>query len=131
MEWHGDEFIKNLEQQLGDNLEKAAIYLKDRVKEAVNQSQPYERYIGENGVYYKGDDPSEPGEAPKKITGTLQRSITHKMSTDRQHAYVGSNLDYAYYLEFGTSKMAARPFLRSTLIEEADAIAKIVTTGKQ
>lgn len=131
MEWKGEQFVKNLEKELGDNLEKAAIYLKDKVKQKINRSQPYERYVGEHGIYYKGDDPSAPGDAPKKITGTLQRSITHEMSKDRQQAFVGSNLDYAFWLEMGTSKMQARPFLRSTMIEEADAITNILTTGKK
>ena len=130
IEWQGDDFIRGLEKQLGDNLEKAAIYLKDKVKQAVNRSQPYERYVGEAGVYYHGEEPSAPGDPPKKITGTLQRSIAHEMSPDRKQAFVGSNMEYAFYLELGTSKMAARPFLRSTLMAERDKIAKIIAEGK-
>lgn len=130
-EWHGDEFLKLTEKELGDNLEKAAIWFKGRVKDKINRSEPYTRYVGDHGIYYKGLDPSSPGQEPKKITGTLQRSITHRMSDDRKRAFVGSTLSYAAYLEMGTAKMAARPYLRSTLLEESDAITAIVTTGKK
>jgi HK97 gp10 family phage protein len=131
VEWHGDEFLKLTAKELGDNLEKAAVYLKGKVKDKINRSEPYTRYVGDHGVYYDGQDPSSPGEEPKKITGALQRSITHRMSEDRLQAFVGSNLDYAYFLEVGTAKMAARPFLRSTMLEEADALTSIVATGKK
>jgi HK97 gp10 family phage protein len=130
-DWRGDEFLRAMEKQLADNLEKAAVYFKGQVKDKINRSEPYTRYVGDHGIYYTGQDPSAPGEEPKKITGTLQRSITHRMSEDRRHAFVGSNIDYAAYLEMGTSKMAARPYLRSTLIEESDVLVSIVTTGKK
>lgn len=130
VEWSGDKFLSGLEKQMGDNLEKAAIYLKGKVKEALNRSEQYQRFVGDHGVWYKGEDPSSPGSPPKKITGTLQRSIAHEMGPDRKEAFVGSNIDYALFLELGTSKMAARPFLRSTLMKERDAIAKILATGK-
>lgn len=131
IEWNGDQFLQDVERQLGDNLEKAAIYFKEQVKLAINRSQDRERSVGEAGVYYKGLDPSQPGEPPKKLVGFLQRSIAHAMSPDRQQAYVGTNLDYGLYLELGTSKMEARPYLRPTLARLRDEIARIVATGKR
>jgi HK97 gp10 family phage protein len=128
--WDGEKYLKNLEADLGNNLEKAAIFLKGKVKEALNRSEEYQRFVGDHGIWYKGEDPSSPGSPPKKITGALQRSIAHEMGPDRKEAFVGSNVEYALYLELGTSKMAARPFLRSTLMKERDAIARIIATGK-
>ena len=44
-------------------------------------------------------------------TGRLRNSITHEqMSEDTE--VIGTNVEYAPYVELGTSKMAARPFLR-------------------
>lgn len=43
-------------------------------------------------------------------TGALRNSITH--DSDSEAAYVGSNIEYAPYVEMGTSKMAARPFIQ-------------------
>ena len=48
-----------------------------------------------------------------------------------QVAFVGSALDYAFFLEMGTSKMHARPFLRPTLAACRDAILQILATGKR
>lgn len=41
-------------------------------------------------------------------TGRLRNSIAHKVSTDRGEtaAYIGTNLEYAPYVEFGTGKYA-------------------------
>lgn len=131
VEWNGDKFLHNLENNLGQNLEKAAIYLKDHVKTALNRSQPRSRSVGDSGVHYKGLEPSAPGEAPKKLVGFLQRSIAHAMSADRQQAFVGTNLEYGLFLEIGTSKMAARPYLRPTLDKLKDEITRIIATGKK
>lgn len=130
-DWQGDEFIEGLKAQLGINLEKAAIYLKEKVKMALNEPQAYERYVGENGVYYTGLGPSTPGNPPKKITGFLQRSIAHEMSDDKLSAFVGTGVVYGLYLETGTVKMAARPFLSSTLLTERATVDQIIRTGKR
>jgi phage protein, HK97 gp10 family len=52
--------------------------------------------------------------APVK-TGNLRRSIhieTTEKSPTRVVASVGPHVDYAIYLEYGTRRMHARPFLR-------------------
>lgn len=45
-------------------------------------------------------------------TGRLRNSITHDVDMVEQAAYIGSNVEYAAYVELGTSKMRARPYLR-------------------
>jgi len=51
---------------------------------------------------------SAPGEAPATDTGALVSSIYNE-SRGKYSRAIGSRLDYAYYLEFGTFKMAKRP----------------------
>lgn len=121
-----DDFMRDITQELGRRVEKAAIHLTNKMKEKVNRSQPYHIGKGKKGRYYHGEDPSKPGEAPKKIRGDLQRSITYEMAPDKQSAKVGTNLDYGAYLELGTSKMAPRPYIRSTFIEELPTINDIL-----
>lgn len=58
-----------------------------------------------------GPSPSAPGNPPAVDTGNLRRSIQVKQDTANGDVQVGSNIDYARYLEYGTSKMAARPWL--------------------
>lgn len=45
-------------------------------------------------------------------TGRLGNSITYGVDTNEPAVYIGSNVEYAPYVELGTSKMAARPFLK-------------------
>ena len=67
---------------------------------------------------------STPGDPPYKQTGRLRSSITHEMITDGQGAIarIGTNLKYGLYLELGTRRMAARPYLRRALDETRDEI---------
>ena len=68
--WSGDAYNKKLEKELGRNLEATAIYYKGKVKEALNRSQPYSRGVGQSGIWYRGLEPSLPGEPPKKVRET-------------------------------------------------------------
>ena len=52
---------------------------------------------------------SAPGEAPQSDTGRLAGSV--QVDNRGEVADVGTNLDYGEYLEHGTTKMAARPWL--------------------
>lgn len=119
------DFLEDLKQQLADNLERACYHLENKIKEKINRDEPYHISKGPKGRWYKGDDPSLPGEPPKKVRGDLQRSITHEVIDDVGR--VGTNLDYGLYLEFGTQHMAARPYFRATLDEEARTLAEILS----
>lgn len=44
-------------------------------------------------------------------TGNLRNSITHQQF-DENTEVIGTNVDYAAYVELGTHKMAARAYLR-------------------
>jgi len=54
---------------------------------------------------------SAPGQPPMTDTGRLANSITFDRIGDLT-ATVGSELIYATWLEYGTSRMASRPFFR-------------------
>lgn len=43
-------------------------------------------------------------------TGNLRNSITH--TSDDDTAYIGTNVEYAPYVEYGTSRTKAQPFLK-------------------
>lgn len=50
-------------------------------------------------------------------TGRLRSSITHSLATDERGllALIGTNVEYARYVEFGTRRMRAQPYLRPSL----------------
>lgn len=59
----------------------------------------------------KAHTASAPGEAPAVDTGRLRQSIVAN-KLDPGHWQVGTNVEYALHLEYGTRKMSARPFMR-------------------
>lgn len=62
-------------------------------------------------------------------TGTLRRNITHEVdgSHDTGYARIGTNIEYAPHVEFGTSKRPPNPFLRNAYDSRiGDAKAEIV-----
>lgn len=96
---------------------------------------------GSGRVYVKGKNKdivhqaSSPGDPPAVDTGRLQSSISTNWTgsgmargvvgskassedgvgvpnSDGFHVLVGTNVEYAPFLEFGTRRMAARPFVR-------------------
>lgn len=54
---------------------------------------------------------SAKGEAPKTDTGRLVSNIFSILDADEGAVEIGTDLKYGRYLEFGTSRMAARPWL--------------------
>mgnify|MGYP000006852678 CR=1 FL=1 len=57
-------------------------------------------------------------------TGNLRNSITH--ITDDKAAYIGTNVEYGKYVETGTVKMAAQPFLGPAATEHTETYQNIV-----
>lgn len=61
---------------------------------------------------------SAPGEYPKSLTGKLVASLFKRTSSSTAlTAEVGTGLNYGKYLEFGTSRMLPRPWLRPSFLE--------------
>lgn len=70
--------------------------------------------------------PSFPDNPPAVDTGTLRRSITSQVDEPTLTGKVGSNVEYAPELEFGSSKIAPRPWLRPALEQNEKNIEKIL-----
>ena len=56
--------------------------------------------------------------------GILKNSISHEV--DSLTVYIGTNVEYARYVEFGTSRMVARPYLGPAIKGELDTYRKMV-----
>lgn len=50
-------------------------------------------------------------------TGNLRGSITYEVDTADNAVYIGTNVEYAPYVELGTSRQEAQPFLRPAASE--------------
>ena len=55
------------------------------------------------------------GEYPATDTGFLVNNITTKLQPNGLEGEVVSRADYSSHLEFGTSKLGARPFMQPSL----------------
>ena len=69
---------------------------------------------------------SAPGEAPANDTGTLVRGIEVRKGQEDFTYEVHSIADYAGYLEYGTSRMAPRPYLQPAAKKAEPDIVKLI-----
>jgi len=72
---------------------------------------------------------SLPGEPPRKRTGFGQRGIVREFDGLTARVGVTANAIYMYYLELGTSRIAKRPWIISTLKKHRTLIGKLMATG--
>ena len=98
-------FDGDISRQLNLIVNAAALESVNDVKKAIQGPPKTGRKYQRGTVVHQA---SAPGQAPATDTGFLVSSIYNE---DRGYLTkaIGSRLDYAYYLEFGTRKIAARP----------------------
>ena len=80
----------------------------------------------------KAHHPSLPENPPAVDTGRLRGSINYEIHGSGQEVYgiVGSTLkepDYAFWTEYGSTKMAPRPWLRPAMRKNNDFVRASIT----
>lgn len=89
-----------------------------------------EHSITEGSISGKGHIPSAPGEPPNADTRLLDTSIeTTLVSVSPPRVDVTSHAPYSAALEFGTSKMAERPFMRPALAKKRSIVREKVVAA--
>lgn len=117
LKWNGSPAEKACRRAAARKLNKAAHFLRSEVVQIISTST-------------RANGPSEAGEPPHADTGKLRQSIQVRQATpDSLEAEVGSTLDYAGYLEYGTRIMAARPYLSRVLADRASYIVNVLKNG--
>lgn len=90
-------------------------------------------------IYMKGKNrsirhqASAPGEPPATDTGRLVNSIVGdaKVIGKQVQGYLEARTDYAGYLEFGTRKLAARPFMTPSVMRNRDRAIALMREAVQ
>ena len=77
------------------------------------------------GVTYGNHTASTAGNPPNSDTGYLASNIFVVIDQNKMGSSVESRADYSEALEFGTSKMAARPFMQPALEENRRKIIQM------
>lgn len=62
-------------------------------------------------------------------TGNLRNSITH--DTDDEAAYIGTNVEYAVYVEMGTVNTPAQPYLKPAAADHMERYRNILKSELQ
>jgi HK97 gp10 family phage protein len=107
-----DKTPKLISAMSGDRLGRAVVAGGFVLETAVKISMSAASHTGRR---YGGHQASAPGETPAVDTGGLVNSISTELessSATDAWAQVGTDKEYGEWLEFGTSKMAPRPFMR-------------------
>jgi len=122
-----DELFADL-KRLGDVSKEAVVEtINDLAMDThANAVQGIQRGPASGRTYKRGNvthRASAAGEYPMSDTGRLASNVEFTVaSLAKPESEVGTNIIYGAYLEFGTSKMAARPWLMPSFIKAAKGI---------
>ena len=125
--WNGPKIVKKTADQIFINMGLATQFMRNEVIKSINVSQATRRTSSGARI---GLNPSKPGQPPKRIEGDLVRSITTEVTRSRNKIvgrYGSTQTQKAIGLEFGTSRVAARPFLRPPLLKNRSELVRILT----
>lgn len=120
---------RSYERKLGQLIEVSAQMVRNTAVKSIHEH-------GSSGVTYEKYNPrrthtaSADGNPPNSDTGYLANNIFSVVDFDKLGASVESRANYSVHLEFGTSKMKARPFLQPALEENRPKIRRLFSRLK-
>lgn len=108
----------------------------DKVLQALQQATVRGlQAVGTTAVNYAKKELNQPKKhadgsvRPNVITGRLRNSIEYKLGSNvgsNIKVYIGTNVSYAPFVELGTRKSPAYPFLKPSALEHADEYREIL-----
>ena len=113
------------EANVGKAIEATALGINRDVKDAIQRGDKTGRVYQRRNITHRA---SAPGEAPATDTGTLVSSIYYEPQSGLL-SMIGSRLAYAYYLEFGTMRIAPRPSWMPAVEANREKFNRLVEEG--
>ena len=99
-----------------------SVKVTSHVKEVIEaKNEAIARALEAIGIQAEGDV----AELAPVDTGRLRDSITHEVDESEEAVYVGTNVEYAAYQEYGTSRMRAHPFLKPGIMNNLETYKSI------
>ena len=129
------DFLRKKASNVNSELEKKIKLCCEKVRSDIQESMAHtprdmsKTYYTNNKT--TGHHPSLPDNPPAPDTGNLRESIRYEVHDEKREVYgiVGSTQkdpDYATYTEYGTEKMAPRPWLRPAMRKNNNFIRKSI-----
>ena len=111
-------FKKMIAQQANKKLTAVGLHMVGKIKLRLSTGKRSGRIYRVPGTKHVTYQASAPGESPAKRLGDLFGRMNYKVQKqgNTYRVGVGSPLIYAQWLEMGTRKMEARPFIRPEFI---------------
>ena len=122
--------LGNISEKAGVEVRKAinqgALMVKTDALRSIKKTSFGKKYMRKGKIMFR----SKPGDAPNKMDGDLEKNI--RVSTGKYdmgktyYAEVRSEVPYAKSLEYGTKKMAKRPYMIPAMKKNETVIEELV-----
>ena len=77
------------------------------------------------GLHLEGEAAEELENAPRRVdTGNLKNSITHRVASDENAVYIGTNVNYGIYVHEGTRRMTPNRFLKNAVEKNEEQVKR-------
>ena len=122
VKWNGNAIQDVIRKEMTKRLHVAGTLVRDRARVLLSVA-------GSGRVKGKKSGPvvrSKPGEPPRKQDGFLRGRVTYKIENGKMVCKVGTPVWYGYYLEVGTSRIVARPWLRRAFAERRAMVRRVM-----
>lgn len=130
--WYGGGVEEEIKKLAGKGLKAAAIHAVRRLKEALSIPAPRRRatagpkakWVPPGTIYYVATTKATAGAPPRKLSGTLRRSVAYEVSEDGLTARVGTSVTYGKWLELRAA--GGHQWLLKTIVGIRDELATIL-----
>lgn len=123
VEWDASDLIARVRRGAQRGIVAATEDIRTEVTRLIIQTAKTGRIYRRRSVTHQA---SAPGEPPASDTGRLVGSLRTEYDFDHLKGTLMASTSYAGYLEFGTQRMAPRPFMRPALVNRKDEVEKLV-----
>jgi len=115
---------ENVKTDLGKAINNACVLVENTAKKGMTSTER-----DTSKTYEHGHHPSVEFDYPAVDTGRLRQSVTHNIQNENGEIVgrVGSNVKYAAYLEYGTSRMSPRPWLKPSVAINREKIFTLIS----
>jgi HK97 gp10 family phage protein len=119
VKWNQKQLLKTLRPAMMRGVIKGVELVRSIAIQSIQSGAKTGRVYQRRGVVHQA---SAPGQPPASDTGRLVNSIVTSYDIEQLSGTVQAGTEYAPYLEYGTAKMAPRPFMRPALMSSARGI---------